>query len=712
MNKTPGKRYQDALPRIKKNVEKARLYFEPNYKRFNEFRNFVFNSTLSDEDRALLNDLQKPVLEFNIQEAYISRLRGEFAKYEPSIVVSAQDGKQVDPVVLHFYEDHIRHILTEANNNGCEYNVYTDTLSGGFSAFKIWTEYANEKSFDQNIKFGRVFDPCLTGHDPLAQMPHKGDGQYCFELFPKTKEDFENEYPDIDLREIKFSGTLEGFSWSYSSDGEKILLICDYYEKKKKKMKIHQLPNNVVVTDEKYKELLKMMELTGDVRQAPVIVQSRMADVQVICRYRFIENKVIEYVETDFKELPIPFVDGNSVILRDSPNNAAKQMTRPYVYHAKGIQKLKNFAGQSLANELENMVQHKFMIAKEAIPNGYEDAYTDVQLPSTIVYNAFNNNNPTQPLPAPQPIARPAIPAEISSTFGMADQVTQSILGSYDPQIGNLNESQLSGVAIIESASMGNAAAMPYIVGFLQGLNQVAQILVDLIPKYYVTPRTVPVMDKEGKKSYVKLNQPGGISLNHDDNAINVKVEAGVSFGIQKSRALQQITALMQVSPTFQQFMNAQGLPILLDNIEIRGIDQLKSSAQQFMAKMQKQQAMAQQMQQQQVTPAQVQMAKLQYQQHQDQVDNQLRAEELTTARIKVMGDIQTNQQHNQVQAQKAQAENYHSLIEQARETEDMTHRHMMESMDMSHQHAKGTFETLHKAATANQAASQPAANP
>jgi len=43
-------------------------------------------------------------------------------------------------------------------------------------------------------------------------------------------------------------------------------------------------------------------------------------------------------------------------------------MTRPYVYHAKGAQKLKNFAGITLANEMENIVQHKFMIAKEALP--------------------------------------------------------------------------------------------------------------------------------------------------------------------------------------------------------------------------------------------------------------------------------------------------------------------------------------------------------
>jgi predicted acyl esterase len=115
--------------------------------------------------------------------------------------------------------------------------------------------------------------------------------------------------------------------------------------------------------------------------------------------------------------------------------------------------------------------------------------------------------------------------------------------------------------------------------------------VVDLIPKYYRTPRTIPVIDSEGKRSYVKINDPSGqgIQFNYDENALQVKVEAGVNFSIAKNKALQQIIALMNASPQFAEFINEAGLETLLDNIEFRNIDVLKSKVEQWLIKKQQQ---------------------------------------------------------------------------------------------------------------------------
>ncbi len=227
-----AQKYQNQLKRIKKQITKSYENFQDNVKRFNFFRKFVFQTSISEADRQVLNETKKPIIEINSLEAFISRLRGEFSKQEPSISVRLLDHSQVDPNLPLILEGHLRSIFCEANHNGCEYEVYTDSLSGGFSAMKVWTEYVHEKSFDQVIKMGRVYDPTLVGFDPLAVLPHKGDGRYCFELFPKTKEEFQTEYPDVDLSQIKFSSNVEGFSWSYQNQQEEILLLCDFYEKR------------------------------------------------------------------------------------------------------------------------------------------------------------------------------------------------------------------------------------------------------------------------------------------------------------------------------------------------------------------------------------------------------------------------------------------------------------------------------------------------
>lgn len=690
-----AKRYQDELTRLKKGVKNFCVYFEPNFKRFNESRRFVFDSSLTDDDKMVLDALKKPKIEFNIGEAYISRLRGEFSKQEPSIVVSAEDGSRVSIDVIDTVQAHLRHIITDANKNSCEYQVYTDILSGGFSAIKIWTEYANPMSFHQVIKFDRVYDPTLVGFDPLARAPHKGDGRYCFELFPKSREEFEEEYPNIDLSGVDFTRNVEGFNWSYSNNQEDILLLCDFYEKKKKRKKIVQLINGYIMTMEDYDLFVEEWNKSGMIEQAPAIKgKPRWTEIETIVRYRFIENKVLEYVETNYPALPIVFVDGNSIVIRQGTQQGAFiQMTRPYTYHLKGLQQLKNFAGQTLANELENLVQHKFKVAKESLPDeqAYLDAYTNIQIANTLIYKAFKDNDPKQAVPPPMEIQRVPPPSEVISTFTLVDQMAQSILGSYDASLG-INDNQLSGTAIVEGATQSNAAAMPYVVGFLQALSQVGRIIVDLIPKYYTTPRTIPIINPDGSRDYKKINQQGGVSMNYDENSLNVKVEAGVNFAIQKARSQQQIIATSQAMPIFGQFMNAKGLKVLVNNLEIEGQEELRELADEFMQEMAQQQKQQMQMQQeaQKNNPALLKakndQMKLQMEAQQNQAENQIKGAQVAidkqqadTDFIRVLAEMKNSKAQAMAAKEKAHAEETRAAVDLAIKHVDMRHSHVMD---------------------------------
>lgn len=588
----------DRLAKIKKKVQMSREYFAPNLTLYDRFRRFVFDTTLTDDNLSVLKASNRPQVEFNIMEAYISRLRGEFAKQEPSLSVTAEDEFSIDLEMIKVIEGHVRHILFESNKNGCEYDTYSDTLSGGFCVWKVWTEYAHPLSFDHVIKFGRVFDPTLTGFDPLARHPSKCDGDYAYELFPKRREELRELYPKINWDTIKVAGEVGGFTWSYKTGDQDIFLLCEMYEKKLENVKIVLLTDGRKMTEKKYKKELDKWQMEGKFEQYPQIRDSRYTDLPTIKRIVFISDHILEEEETDLEYLPYVFVDGNSIYLRDQNQGPTRQKTRPYGYHLEGAQKLKNVAGQALGYEIQNMVQHKWIVAKESIPPQYVDAYKDNQTPSVIVYNATNDKNPNQPLPPPQVVQRTGIPPEVMNTFSAMDSLSQMILGSYDSALG-VNDNQLSGKAIIEGATQSNAAAMPYIVGFLQALNQVATIIVSLIPKYYTTPRTIPVLDADSKRSSVRINDdknPQSMKIEYDSNSLNVKVEPGLNFSIQKSRSLQQITSLAQAMPIFGQFMNEKGLGVIVHNLEIKNADQLSIMADQYMQQMDqaKQQAQSQ----------------------------------------------------------------------------------------------------------------------
>ena len=625
-----AKKHSDRLPDLKKFVEEAQQYFNSNVERFREFHRFVFKTSLTQSELGTLQELGKPTIEFNILEAYISKLRGEFAKQQPSLSVRAADGVPLSMLNEQFTETisvieaHLRAIFFDGANDMLEYNIYTDLLAGGFSVMRVFTDYVNDMSLEQNIMVDRVFDPTLTGFDPLARASHKGDGRFCFELYPMTREEFEEEFGKEATQTMRFTRDLEGFDWSYRNNEEDIVLVCDFFEKVRKREKIIKLTNGHTTTEKEYKKFIEMWESEGRIEQAPLPMgDGRWTNVESICRYRFCENRLLDYKMTDYKFLPLVFVDGNSISITEG--GSTSQMTRPYVYHAKGIQRLKNFAGQSLANEIENTVQHKFIVAIESIPEDYQEAYDNVQKAQTLVYNHFlDTRNPDIQLPPPREVTRTPIPPEITNTFRMSDEMTQVILGSYDGAAQNNN--LMSGVAIARIASQSNTASVPYIVGYIKGINRVAEIIVDLIPKYYRTPRSLPILLPSGKRKYYEVNRPGSLYMNFDPNSLQVKVEVGVNFAMQKEIALQTIQALMQSSQQFAQFMNENGLPILLDNIDIRGIEELKMKAEHFM---QEQAQMKQQgMQaQQQGMEMQKQMQQMQMQEAQKELQSPTRAQ-------------------------------------------------------------------------------------
>lgn len=690
---------QEQLARIKKRIKNSYEYFRENYDRFNEFVRFVCESNLTPDDITLLQTLNRPQLEFNTLASRVARLLGEFSKQEPDIMVTADDEEKADWLTMKVVEQHLRHTLLDIDNHHTRYQVYKDLLIGGFSCFKLYPDYANSMSLDPVIKIERA-EPTLAVFDKLAKFSHKGDGTFCAELFPKSKDEFIEEYPDISIETISFSRDFAGFNWSYINDNTQIVLVADYYEKVKKEKTIVQTRDGKVMTKTEYNKMVK--EWTDDFTVPPVITNERKTLIDTIVRYRLVENQVIEYEETDYSMLPLVFVDGSSTLVKNHKNGNIRQVCLPYVFHAKGAQRLKNFAGIALANEIENTVQHKVMIAKEALPKEEQwlAAYTDVQKASNYVFNSVHESNPELPISNPiREVQRVPAPPEIVQAFTGADSLMEQILGSYDASLG-INDNQLSGVAIVEGATQSNSAAMPYVVGFMQGLQRAAQIYVDLLPKYYTTPRTIPVMDEEGKRQFVKINQEDGMPFDFDTNALNIVVKAGASFQIQKSRTIQMVGALQSMNPTFAQFMGEKGLTFLLDNIEGKGVEQLKSMVAEWTKEQEKmkQQAMQQQQQEAQQNPAmmkmQVDMQKLEHEKEKDKKQFMVDMLKIEAEKEKAAGQLKMNETSASVGLVKAMTERHKTDADLKIKRIDMDHRHHHDRLNLIHEIKKTQQET------------------
>lgn len=600
------------LGKILDRVESSRSYFEENASRYSRFRSMVFNTSLDGAAVNALTLTSKPVIEFNILNAYISRLRGEFYRQEPSFTVEqSYDAQGVDLNLLHFLEGHLRAILSDANKDNMNYEVFTDLVSGGYSSVLVYTDYIHNMSMQQKICIERTYDPTLVGYDPNATKSHKGDGRYCYCLHPMPRTKFESIYGVRKKGDINYNGIFGGYNWSYTGeDNEEYVLLCQFFEKRIDMQYIVETVTGETMLKSKYDKQKKLWESSfsgigvfPEIRGKP-----RKAEFETVHRYLVTETEVLESMDTDYSMLPLVFYDGDSVMLhRNDTFGAAYQMTRPYVYHCEGIQRLKNFAGSTLANELENIDQNKYRAAIESIPEQYKDAYINYQMPNIALYNSRLPSDPSIQLPPPEPLPRMSPPPELAATFADCDRMAQATLGSYDGAMG-INNNQLSGRAIANAAITSNAASAPYIAGYLSGFSRVLEICVDLIPKYYVSERVLPIQSAGGQREHVKVNsqESGALSMQYNPKALSVKVEPGVNFEIQREASFRMLTELSTSFPIFAEFIQTdpRGMKMLLDNLDLRGVDDLKEYAPQFIdernrrmeeqRQMQKQQAQAQ----------------------------------------------------------------------------------------------------------------------
>ena len=567
-----AQRHQDEFKRLKKLIEDSENYFSENKKKFIKNKKFLYESTLTDDDLNILRSQGKPELTVNIINAIVSRLIGEWSKRSPSINVKASGNPNLANQE-ELIESILRYIFSTNSMEYTNHLTFKDSLCG-YSVLKIYTDYKNEESFEQIIKIEKCNDPTLIGFDPLAREASKGDANYSYELYPMTVNDFKTDYPGININNIKFINTQSGqFSWGYNFNHEKVLYVCDFYEKKKENVMMYLIsnpnnPNNPITTSkEEYDEMINNWT---DIIQPPIILKKKKRKITKIMRYKLIGDQLLETPEeTDYKYLPYVFVDGNSYYLTN------KQMIKSYFDDAKSSQRIKNIAISTYIDQVQYLRHTDVIMSERSIPTHteYQEAWRNPnRAAAALIYKDIDNNN--NPINPPALFQRGQLDNQLLELYNNENNTIQTTLGSYDAQLG-IQDNDLSGKAIEAGADQANSASLPFAINYNISQNQVAKIIISLIPIIWKTETTIPIIDKYGRSKFIKINNSKENTLDFSPNDLEVTIKPGANFEVQKKRAYEAIVNLMKISENFRKFMELKGIPVLIENVDIKGQDRL-----------------------------------------------------------------------------------------------------------------------------------------
>lgn len=594
--KTDTNQLNKEFKRIESNILAGMNANKLNSQVYAEFREYVYNSMLSEDQRNQLIDQDKPIAEANIILPYLNRLEGQFAEQEPGVEVSAYGDQPLPQEFLTQLEDHIRCIQYNANSTAkTDLNVYSDILSGGQGAVEVWYDYEHPRSFAQHAGYRRIENPTLCFWDPLAQQLHGGDGEYCGRRHLMYKTEFERLHPTIDLSEIKFDTVQRdwggpGSSWGYiNKEGKKIIIFVEYYEKKYEKEKWLELDTGQTMSPKEYQAMLQSWQSIST--PPPIVIQEKDIDEVSIVRYLVIGNQVIPapngkpYEDTPYSELPYIRYCGKLIELGNPTTGKIEKRTFPYHYTVKGVQLLLNFSLINYINEISRLSQYTWRMPLEGIPKGKQDAYQNPQKPSMIFYHQYHPLDPSVPLNPPDIVQRQPIPQAISEGIGQSVMLMQNLLGNFD-LTSEGQRGPVSGKAYIQSLSKNNAMAMPAIVGYMACLSQTLLCVTKLLTKLYSPQdsRGVGMMDLNRQLSNRPLNSWWQEFYPH---GIKVKVSAGISTQLQREKTLEQIQILSQNSKEIAAYfadING-GLPFVLKLVDIQGAGNLTQHLQEWQAK-------------------------------------------------------------------------------------------------------------------------------
>jgi len=530
---------KEILDEIKENIARWYDYFKDNITNYKDEVDFVVNGNQWDESSVKEYERRrKPMLTINKLYSYIQQIVGEQRSKDSNIKVRSINGV-VSQQELSLSKGLLKSIAYNSKAD-IVYQTGLECSLLGFGAMGVKTDYENENSFNQKVEFYSIPEPYKAFFDPSAEDVTKSDGDYCGVYTIMTRKEFESAYPNIEVPTTlpASDNNVAGvFDWISKEE----VVIADIYKKKWKKKKIVLLSDGRTVDKKDAEQIIEdhYNSLTYDENNiiAPSfipleIIDERETNYYEIYHYKIGAAEVLEKSLWPSKYLPIVFEDGNSFYLN------GKQITKSFTLFARDAQKFYNFLKSDITQYVKSGRKEQFMG-----PNGcIKDNKNIWKNPDTVQgYLGYDIVNGMKPERVP-PIE---IPSTLINQQAYVDTELHTVLGLFNANRGAAGN-EISGVAIANKIRQGNNSAYIYIDNRDRAIEQLDRVALSLFPSIYDTQRVVHITDDDGNSKQIEIND-GRNNLSRAE--LDIEVEAGSSFALQKFENLTALKDLISVYP-------------------------------------------------------------------------------------------------------------------------------------------------------------------
>jgi len=210
----------------------------------------------------------RPCLTFDKLNQYIRQVVNDGRQNRPAIKFRPVDDKG-DVKVAEGYQGITRHILTSSNADEAFDTALDHAAGHGFGYFRVCTDYAGDKAFEQDILVKRIRNSLSVLPAP-HQAADGSDAEDGFVVDDMSREEFVRLYPKAEKKDWKSDKGSYADGWLT----ELTVRVAEYWYKVSEQVQLFQLEDGTTATEEEYAR-----DLRAD--KPKVIGQRPIYDVKV-----------------------------------------------------------------------------------------------------------------------------------------------------------------------------------------------------------------------------------------------------------------------------------------------------------------------------------------------------------------------------------------------------------------------------------------------
>jgi hypothetical protein len=477
----------------------------------------------------------------------------------------------------------IRNIEAQSKASNAYDSAFDEQIAGGYGGWRVITEFNDDDSFEQDIKIKPI--PSATTSlwfDPSAKEYDKRDGNWAFLTTEMQLEDFEEQFPDAEATSFDQNVTnLRSCSNWFNRDNNTVR-VAEYWVKKPITRKIALMSDGRVIDLDEEKAVIDELALEGVTIERQRSVQSFRVEMRKMNGVGFI-SKAQKWAG---KFIPLIPLFGKVTEIE------GQTFVRGLVRFAKDPARIYNY-------ETSAKVETTALTPKDPIWLTTKQAagHTD-QLETFNTQNhpfMLYNSDPTAP-GAPQRGGAPSVQQAMIEQTVQAERDIHATTGIFPAAMGDAPQ-LLSEKSVISQAQKGERGSFIFSDNLDKSKEYTGEILVDLIPKIYDTPRIVRVMNIDGTSEEVQINQEALDDFNQaiidqqtgEQVIVNdltagkyaVDVDTGPAFNTQRQESASQLIELANGNPIFGQV----AIDLIAKNLNVLENDELTKRVRRLMIK-------------------------------------------------------------------------------------------------------------------------------